>query len=493
MKTSSSVMATVCLGLAAVTAPAGAAGDPVPIEEAIATSKTSGRPLIIELGATWCGPCKVFEAKVLPRPEVQAALRGILLVQYDIDVGPGQAADRYRSAGMGASYPVPVFVALDVDGQVKHRLVGIGSGDETARFLAFVAESRLRLMGDDTLRSTLAKKPEDATLHAESGRRAASRGDLTQALSHYDRALAAKTGLSPEPRAEVHAEALRLRRFETTRRQTIRDSAELVRTYPSASNVLSHLALATVGSDLPSSEVSTLYKAVFATDRRATLHRAVYLALAAGARAEAHAGAKKLVSLAPRDVQARDALAETHHALGQTADALRVEDEAIALADEAARPSHQEHRTRIAEGKAQSPLVTAERDKVAHRWAALSGPEEAPRQPAPLTPEQKAQNDFRLALGQAARKATKSCEAAAGDLEQVYFRLVLGPSEGPPTTVEVLEPAARSQLKSCLVKALMTSRFPRAPATFRGRYVGSLYFAKAGRRPGGLSAPVPRM
>jgi hypothetical protein len=493
MKTSTSVMTTVCLVLAGARTPASAEGEPIPIEQALATSRTSGRPLIIELGATWCGPCKVFAAKVLPRPEVRAALQGVLFVQYDIDVGAGQQADKYRQLGQGSSYPVPVFVALDPDGQVKHRLVGLGGGEDPAPFLAFVAESRVRLMGDDLLRSTLAQKPDDAMLHAESGRRAGIRGDISQALSHYDRALAAKAGLLAETRPDVHAEALRLRRFETTRRQMIRDSAELVRTYPAASDVLTHLAVATVGSGLPTSEVNALYKAVFAGDRRATLYRAVYLALAAGARAEAHAGAKKLVSLAPRDLLARDALAETHHARGQTADALRVEDEAIALADAADKPAHHEHRARFAAGKPESPLVTAEREKATHRWAALASPEGAPRSPAPASPDQKAQNDFRTALGEAVRKTAKSCQAQAGDLEEAYFRLVLGPTEGPPRRVEVLEPAARRELKSCLVKELMISPLPRPPAGFRGRYVGSLSFPKTGRGPGGLAPLVPRV
>ena len=225
-------------------------------------------PLILELGATWCGPCRVFAAKVLPRPDVQAALQGTLFVQYDVDVGPGlRAQQRFLSAGNGATYPVPTFVAVDGEGQVKHRLVGLGDPDDPDRFLAFISESRVRLMGDDLLQSTLSQKPEDAMLHAESGRRFAIRGDIPQALFNY-------TARSPPRRGCLRRAGPRCmpRRCGCADSKscggTIRDSAELVRTHPGASNVLTHLALATIGSGLSSNEVGALYKTVLATDRR---------------------------------------------------------------------------------------------------------------------------------------------------------------------------------------------------------------------------------
>lgn len=102
---------------------------PYELEEA----NTAHEPLVIELGATWCGPCHVFEDKVLPDPRVQAALAGIHFVRYDVDTNVGaDARSRVRSRA------IPTVVGIDRDGRI--RVFKEGTDDSADSFLEFLRE-----------------------------------------------------------------------------------------------------------------------------------------------------------------------------------------------------------------------------------------------------------------------------------------------------------------------------------------------------------------
>lgn len=101
---------------------------------AIEAAADQHKPLIIELYATWCKPCRVFEEHVLTDPRVQDALRGVLFVRYDIDTGRGRdAMMRTRMRG------VPAVVGIDHEGYI--RLVKVGTEPTADEFLVFMKQA----------------------------------------------------------------------------------------------------------------------------------------------------------------------------------------------------------------------------------------------------------------------------------------------------------------------------------------------------------------
>src|SRR5215213_6976967 len=87
------------------------AADPPAIDDAIKQAGSEHKPLVIEVGAEWCEPCKKFDASVLPDQRVQAVLNDVVFVQYD--------ADESRGAAVVARYSVasfPTFLVVDSKG-----------------------------------------------------------------------------------------------------------------------------------------------------------------------------------------------------------------------------------------------------------------------------------------------------------------------------------------------------------------------------------------
>jgi thiol:disulfide interchange protein DsbD len=76
--------------------------------EALATARTSGRPLLVDFGAKWCLPCKELEVKVFAQPQVARLMsERFTLLRVDCDredEDPSISAirDRYQAAGLPA-------------------------------------------------------------------------------------------------------------------------------------------------------------------------------------------------------------------------------------------------------------------------------------------------------------------------------------------------------------------------------------------------------
>jgi len=104
------------------------------------TANDAHQPLVIELGASWCGPCQYFQAHILPDPRVQAALQGIHFVRYDVDTPAG--ADAQRRVG---SHGVPSVAGFDRDGRV--RVYKRGTEASVDNFLEFLREVHAVLDG----------------------------------------------------------------------------------------------------------------------------------------------------------------------------------------------------------------------------------------------------------------------------------------------------------------------------------------------------------
>jgi thiol:disulfide interchange protein len=101
---------------------------------AIKAARDQHRPLIIELGATWCKPCRVFEQRVLTDPRVQEAMRDVIFVRYDVDTYRGRDAQR-RTRSRG----VPTVLGIDHAGFI--RLKKVGTEPTADEFLVFVKQA----------------------------------------------------------------------------------------------------------------------------------------------------------------------------------------------------------------------------------------------------------------------------------------------------------------------------------------------------------------
>lgn len=121
---------------------------PPPIEEAIAAAAAAGAPLVVEIGATWCAPCRLFDRDVLPAASVRRALRRVHFVRYDVDTPVGEAAAaRFETEG------VPWFFVLGADGEVLVRhggMTGRTPAGRVAWFLELLATAE-RVAGDPEL------------------------------------------------------------------------------------------------------------------------------------------------------------------------------------------------------------------------------------------------------------------------------------------------------------------------------------------------------
>jgi len=87
-------------------------------ESALKKAKTTGKPIMIDFFATWCGPCKILDSDIYTAPEVIADAAQFVNVKLDADV----RADIHQKFGITA---YPTIVWLDSNGTEVKRLQGL--------------------------------------------------------------------------------------------------------------------------------------------------------------------------------------------------------------------------------------------------------------------------------------------------------------------------------------------------------------------------------
>ena len=151
--------------------PNGAGGDPVPIQgvilsgristvtgEVIEADSLSGRVILVNAWATWCGPC-VLEMPVFQRVLDEYRDRGFLVIGISADED-GPEVVRSFIEELGISYPVtvglqpplnllaaqvrglPTSFLLDRDGRVVQRVEGVFSEEALRAALEGVLDQR---------------------------------------------------------------------------------------------------------------------------------------------------------------------------------------------------------------------------------------------------------------------------------------------------------------------------------------------------------------
>lgn len=104
------------------------AGRDVPLQQALAQARASGKPAMLYFTTSWCGYCRMLERETLPDARVGAHMAGFVNVAYNADGGVGrELATRYGVLGF------PTLVRVDASGTKQGFYEGF---DRPAEFVA---------------------------------------------------------------------------------------------------------------------------------------------------------------------------------------------------------------------------------------------------------------------------------------------------------------------------------------------------------------------
>ena len=87
------------------------------LSPALAKAKETGRPIMVDFFATWCGPCKMLDAETYSEVRVAAASTNWIMVRIDVD--KKQALSSYY-----AVQSIPTILVLSPEGKELRREVG---------------------------------------------------------------------------------------------------------------------------------------------------------------------------------------------------------------------------------------------------------------------------------------------------------------------------------------------------------------------------------
>lgn len=453
-------------GQAAKLAAAAPLPDPGSLDSVVARAAQDGKPLIIEFYTGWCVPCKLFDARVLPDPTVQAELANVRFVRYDAERGSGvAAAEKLRVS----SYPT--FLAVDENGDVRMRSSG-ANPEESAWFVEFLQRGSVVVQSEDRVLAARKRAPGDARLAEATGRWYVEHDRPGDALTHFDAAAAADKNNALGIAAEAAWAAADIRRALELRARLTKDLLAYVRRYPGAKHAVEALTVATVGASVPPAERRALWELVIDAHKTSAsmLNDIVYNALAAGESDAALVAARRQVELTKGSANSYDTLAEVHHARREKAEALAREDQALALVkdDDGTKQTMLANRARFAADPFVADSgVTGIKRQISELWKRI-GSIERRAIPDAMNEMMASMTSYRAARNAVLTDAGKLCAGHAGKLTEAYARIDLGSAE---PAITILEPDASAVLRRCLVDALRKAAYPKRPPGMPARSV----------------------
>ena len=103
------------------------------LDAALAQARGEGKPLMVDVFATWCSPCKRLDEEVFSRADVAHASRAFIPVKVDGDKHP-DVLKKFAISG----YPTILFLSLQ--GQEIHRVRGAAPHQIMLQEMAKAAE-----------------------------------------------------------------------------------------------------------------------------------------------------------------------------------------------------------------------------------------------------------------------------------------------------------------------------------------------------------------
>lgn len=89
------------------------------LAKAQAEAKKTGKLVMVDFNAAWCGPCKLYKRDVFPKPAFIKATKDVILVDIDTDKQP-QLAQKFKVQG------IPDIRFLAPNGREVGKVVGYG-------------------------------------------------------------------------------------------------------------------------------------------------------------------------------------------------------------------------------------------------------------------------------------------------------------------------------------------------------------------------------
>lgn len=435
---------------------------PPPIGDAIKQASAAHKPLVLEFGAQWCGPCKLFESKVLPDAKVQTALKDVLFVRYDVDDKPGgEAAGKYNVNAY------PTFLIVDTKGAEVSRKEGLLS---PVQFIELLGKAKQEAFDEPTIRALLREHPEDISAQLMAASWFASHKRRADAIRVFERLSTAKAATANQ-RGIATTALVRLRRIEQWREQLRAEKLALIRANPDTTTA-DDLLIATVTDGPATAETRAVVKKVLDAHRDLDqLNHLVYVALAANANQEALDAAKRL---GDKEAYYLDTLAETYHASGDHSHALATAQQAVDLAEKRGNTglatALKANRERFLKNAGDSDEVTQLRLRVADQWQRIDAIDilvervAMPTQQTAMRDRQRAMMEQMRAEHDLSVAIAKGCVTHAVDNEQAFARVELDENGLIKTSVLMLEPTATPALRDCITKQLTGAKLVADPA-----------------------------
>ena len=148
------------------------------LETALETAAKDQTLVVIDVFATWCGPCKQLDRETFSDPRADALLSKMVALKIDGESGPGeQLVETYNVVG----YPTVLFIGPD--GREVDRVFGFVDANTFVDMASAYAEGRDTL---EALRAALEADPTNLELRKKVFFKHVLRGDETDALKQAE-------------------------------------------------------------------------------------------------------------------------------------------------------------------------------------------------------------------------------------------------------------------------------------------------------------------